>query len=87
MREHGLDPDFSPAALTEIKRVEKIVPKEQAVLHLAYPTVPVSHPDQIALSILDEKSPHLLPFLKNLSTPRAIPVIFVTHDTTCSKQS
>ena len=40
--------------LTEIIRVEKIVPKEQAVLHLAFPTVPVSHPDQIALSILDE---------------------------------
>jgi len=40
--------------LTEVIRVEKIVPKEQAVLHLAYPTVPVSHPDQIAFSILDE---------------------------------
>lgn len=35
--------------------------------------------DAGALSIVDEKSPHLLPFLKNLSTPRAIPVIFVTH--------
>jgi zinc protease len=34
--------------------VEKIVPKEQAVLHLAFPTVPVAHPDQIALAILDE---------------------------------
>jgi zinc protease len=41
-------------ALKEIIRVEKIVPKEQAVLHLAFPTVPVAHPDQIALSILDE---------------------------------
>ena len=41
-------------ALKEIIRVEKVVPKEQAVLHLAFPTVPVSHPDQIALSILDE---------------------------------
>jgi len=41
-------------ALTEIIRVEKVVPKEQAVLHLAFPTVPVAHPDQIALSILDE---------------------------------
>ena len=40
--------------LTQIIRVEKIVPKEQAVLHLAFPTVPVSHPDQIALSLLDE---------------------------------
>ena len=35
-------------------RVEKVVPKEQAVMHLAYPTAPVSHPDQIALAILDE---------------------------------
>ena len=41
-------------ALTEIIRVEKIVPKEQAVLHLAFRTVPVTHPDQIALAILDE---------------------------------
>jgi len=40
--------------LSEVIRSEKIVPKEQAVLHLAYPTVPVSHPDQIALAILDE---------------------------------
>lgn len=40
--------------LGEIIRVEKIVPKEQAVLHLAFPTVAVTHPDQIALSILDE---------------------------------
>lgn len=53
-------PDASPRkkssipALAKIIRVEKIVPKEQAVLHLAFPTVPVSHPDQIALSILDE---------------------------------
>jgi zinc protease len=30
------------------------VAKEQAVMHLAYPTVPVSHPDQVALAILDE---------------------------------
>jgi zinc protease len=42
------------SALTAPVRAEKIVPKEQAVIHLAYPTVPVSHPDQIALSILDE---------------------------------
>jgi len=40
--------------LKEIVRAEKIVPKEQAVIHLAYPTVPVSHPDQVALAILDE---------------------------------
>ena len=43
--------------------------------------------DAGALSILDEKSPHLLPFLKNLSTPRAIPVIFVTHGAACPRQS
>jgi zinc protease len=40
--------------LKEIIRVEKIVPKEQAIMHLAFPTVPVSHPDQVGLSILDE---------------------------------
>lgn len=40
--------------LGKIIRAEKIVPKEQAVLHLAFPTVSVTHPDQIALSILDE---------------------------------
>jgi zinc protease len=40
--------------LKEIVRAEKIVPKEQAVIHLAFPTVPVSHPDQVALAILDE---------------------------------
>jgi zinc protease len=48
-RKHGSVP-----ILGEIVRAEKIVPKEQAVLHLAYPTVPVSHPDQVALAILDE---------------------------------
>jgi zinc protease len=40
--------------LTEIVRREKIVPKEQAVIHVAFPTVPVTHPDQIALALLDE---------------------------------
>jgi zinc protease len=35
-------------------RVEKSVQKEQAVLHLAYPTVPVSHADQVPLALLDE---------------------------------
>ncbi len=48
------EPMIAFPPLTEIIRLEKIVPKEQAVLHLAFPTVPVSHPDQIALSILDE---------------------------------
>jgi zinc protease len=41
-------------ALSKIMREERIVPKEQAVLHLAFPTVPVTHPDQIGLAILDE---------------------------------
>jgi len=41
-------------ALKEIVRKEKIVPKEQAVIHVAFPTVPVTHPDQIPLSLLDE---------------------------------
>ena len=40
--------------LGEVIRKEKIVPKEQAVIHVAFPTVPVTHPDQIALGILDE---------------------------------
>ncbi len=40
--------------LEGIIRREKIVPKEQAVMHLAYPTVPVTHPDMVPLSILDE---------------------------------
>jgi zinc protease len=35
-------------------RVEKVVPKEQAVMHLAFPTVSVAHPDQVPLAILDE---------------------------------
>ncbi|HEV3272443.1 MAG TPA: pitrilysin family protein [Candidatus Methylacidiphilales bacterium] len=41
-------------ALSETIRMEQIVPKEQAVMHLAFPTVPVAHPDQVPLSILDE---------------------------------
>jgi zinc protease len=44
----------APAPLQQALLCEKSVPKEQAVIHLAYPTVPVTHPDQIALAILDE---------------------------------
>ena len=40
--------------LKEIIRKEQIVPKEQAVIHVAFPTVPVTHPDQVGLAILDE---------------------------------
>ena len=40
--------------LNEIVRREKIVPKEQAVIHVAFPSVPLTHPDQHALSLLDE---------------------------------
>jgi zinc protease len=40
--------------LKEIIRAEKIVAKEQAVIHLAFPTVQLAHPDNIALAILDE---------------------------------
>jgi len=50
----GSRKEIAVPVLGEIIRVEKIVPKEQAVLHLAFPTVSVTHPDQIALSILDE---------------------------------
>jgi zinc protease len=42
------------APLTGILRREKIVPKEQAVIHIAFPTVPLAHPDQVPLSLLDE---------------------------------
>jgi zinc protease len=45
---------FPLPELKETVRREKIVPKEQAVLQLAYPTVPVTHPDQIPLTLLDE---------------------------------
>jgi zinc protease len=41
-------------ALREIVRREKVAPKEQAVIHIAFPTVPLAHPDQVPLSILDE---------------------------------
>jgi zinc protease len=40
--------------LDGVIRREQNVPKEQAVIQLAYPTAPVTHPDQVALSILDE---------------------------------
>jgi zinc protease len=40
--------------LAGIVRREKIVPKEQAVIHVAFPTVPLAHPDQVPLSLLDE---------------------------------
>ena len=45
---------FALPVLGKPVREEKVVPKEQAVMHLAYPTVPVSHPDQVSLAILDE---------------------------------
>ena len=47
----------SPAlvpVLNGLVRREKIVPKEQAVIHVAIPTVPLAHDDQIPLSLLDE---------------------------------
>jgi zinc protease len=40
--------------LDQVIRCEKILPKEQAVIHLAFATVPVTHPDHVALAILDE---------------------------------
>jgi zinc protease len=47
--------EFAPVpTLTEIVRREKIVPKEQAVIHVAFPTVPLAHPDQVPLALLDE---------------------------------
>jgi zinc protease len=41
-------------ALREVVRREKVVPKEQAVIHIAFPTVPLAHSDQVPLSLLDE---------------------------------
>ncbi|HEY8966648.1 MAG TPA: pitrilysin family protein, partial [Candidatus Methylacidiphilales bacterium] len=35
-------------------RVERSIPKEQAVLQIAFPTVPIAHPDQTALAVLAE---------------------------------
>ncbi|SDU06734.1 zinc protease [Verrucomicrobium sp. GAS474] len=35
-------------------RVERTMRKEQAVLQIAFPTVPIVHPDQIALAVLAE---------------------------------
>jgi zinc protease len=47
--------DASPLpVLSEVVRREKTVPKEQAVIHVAFPTVPLTHPDQHALALLDE---------------------------------
>jgi zinc protease len=42
------------SALHGIVRREKTMPKEQAVIHIAFPTVPLAHPDQVPLSLLDE---------------------------------
>ena len=42
------------ASLRGIVRREKIVPKEQAVIHVAFPTVALAHADQVPLSLLDE---------------------------------
>jgi zinc protease len=47
-------PALTLPTLKGVVRCEKIVPKEQAVIHLAFPTVPVVHPDQIGLTLLDE---------------------------------
>lgn len=40
--------------LSDPVRVEKQMDKQQAVLALAYPTVPVTHPDRLLLDLLDE---------------------------------
>jgi zinc protease len=40
--------------LREITRREKIVAKEQAVIHIAFPAAPLAHADQVPLSMLDE---------------------------------
>jgi zinc protease len=53
-RDSSLREKVPVPVLKGVIRTEKIVPKEQAVIHLAFPTVPVAHPDQIPLAILDE---------------------------------
>jgi zinc protease len=53
-REAAARAQIAVPALTQTIRREKVVQKEQAVIHLAYPTVRVTHPDQVALAILDE---------------------------------
>ncbi|PAW76363.1 MAG: hypothetical protein B9S32_15435 [Verrucomicrobia bacterium Tous-C9LFEB] len=40
--------------LTEPVRMEKFVPKEQAVLHIAYPSAPLRSPDLLPLSLIEE---------------------------------
>jgi zinc protease len=40
--------------LTEPVRVEKIVEKEQAVIQIAFPTAPLTHPDLLLLSVIEE---------------------------------
>jgi zinc protease len=52
--EAGAADQHTVPLLKQPVRVEKVVPKEQAVMHLAYPTVSVAHPDQVPLAILDE---------------------------------
>ena len=42
------------ARLSGVVRAEKATPKEQAVIQIAYPTVPLTHPDQIPLLALVE---------------------------------
>ena len=49
-----LNPGAPVAPLRGLVRCEKIVPKEQAVIHVAFPTVPLAHADQVPLSLLDE---------------------------------
>lgn len=46
--------ELKAVELTEPQRVEKHMDKQQAVLALAYPTVPVTHPDRLLLDLLDE---------------------------------
>lgn len=47
-------PEVRAVELPEPLRVERTVPKQQAVLALAFPTVPLTHPDRLLLDVLDE---------------------------------
>lgn len=45
---------FAFPELTQPLRVEKIIPKEQAVIHIAFPTAPLYSPDLLPLSVIED---------------------------------
>lgn len=45
---------FAYPVLTKPVRVEKNVPKEQAVIHIAFPSAPLTHSDIVPLGVIEE---------------------------------